>query len=421
MECIIKDQLLSQLLSKGLVNKQQHGFISKHSTITNLLECTHDWSLSFHGKQPVDVIYIDFHRAFDSVIHSKLVHKLRCFGINGFLLNWLEAFLYCRSQCVVVENHFSSWSEVISGVPQGSVLGPMLFILFINDISNIAVNGVFTKLYADDLKLYTCITSTDDCQNLQNALSNLLLWSNDWQLKVNVSKCHVLHLHKNNPLMNYYFNHIRLDPCLLVNDIGVDIDSLLHFDKHVDRIVAKAYSRIGLLFRGFVSRNLNVFRQAYITYIRPLLEYASNVWSPHLIMQINSLERVQRHFTKRIIELHDLSYQERLTVLNLETLEHRRLSSDLTMYYKVFHNLTPWAPSDYFNVFIPPHDLHSVHHDFNIRKPLCRTNIFANDFFNRRVSAWNSLPSFIVNSKSVASFRRSLVNIDLSKFLIYTF
>ena len=112
----------------------------------------------------------------------------------------------------------------------------MLFILFINDISNITVNGVFTKLYADDLKLYTCITSTDDCQNLQNALSNLLLWSNDWQLKVNVSKCHVLHLHENNPLMNYYFNHIRLDPCLLVNDIGVDIDSILHFDKHVDRI-----------------------------------------------------------------------------------------------------------------------------------------------------------------------------------------
>ena len=124
-------------------------------TITNLLESTHDWSLSFHGKQPVDVIYINFSRAFDSVVHSKLIHKLRCFGINGLLLNWIEAFLYCRTQCVVVENHFSSWSEVLSGVPQGSVLGPMLFILFINDISNITVNGVFTKLYADDLKLYT--------------------------------------------------------------------------------------------------------------------------------------------------------------------------------------------------------------------------------------------------------------------------
>jgi len=136
--------------------------------------------------------------------------------------------------------------------------------------------------------------------------------------------------------MEYYFNHIRLKPCYLVNDIGVDFDSLLLFDKHIDRIIAKAYSRIGLLFKGFVSRNLLVFRRAYITYIRPLLEYASNVWSPHLTMHINSLERVQRHFTKRITELHDLCYQERLTVLNLETLEYRRLSIGLTMYYKVF-------------------------------------------------------------------------------------
>jgi len=145
MECIIKDQLLSQLLPKGLTNKQQHGFISKHSTVTNLLECTHDWSLSFHGKQPVDVMYIDFSRAFDSVVHSKLIHKLRCFGINGLILKWIEPFLYCRSQCVVVENLYSSWSQDISGVPQGSVLGPKLFIQFINDISNITDNGVFTK------------------------------------------------------------------------------------------------------------------------------------------------------------------------------------------------------------------------------------------------------------------------------------
>jgi len=96
-------------LSKGLINKQQHGFISKHSTVTNLLENTYDWSLSFHGKQPVDVIYVDFSRAFDSVVHPKLIHKLRGFGINGLLLKWVEAFLYCRSQCVVVENHYSSW------------------------------------------------------------------------------------------------------------------------------------------------------------------------------------------------------------------------------------------------------------------------------------------------------------------------
>jgi len=118
-------------LSKGLINKQQHGFISKHSTVTKLLESISDWSLSFHGKQPVDVIYIDFSRAFDSVVNSTLIHKFHCFNINGLLLKWIEAFLYCLSQSVVVENHYSSLSKVISGVPQGSVLGPMPFILYL--------------------------------------------------------------------------------------------------------------------------------------------------------------------------------------------------------------------------------------------------------------------------------------------------
>ena len=158
-----------------------------------------------------------------------------------------------------------------------------------------------------------------------------------------------------NPLMDYYFDGNLMESCDLVNDIGVDVDLFLHFDKHIDRIVAKAHSRIGILFRGFASRNLHVFRQAYFTDIRPILEYALNVWSPHLLMHINSIERVQRHFTKRITELRNFSYRERLSILNLDTLEYRRLSCDLTLYYKIFNNLTPWSPSEYFNVSQPPY------------------------------------------------------------------
>ena len=138
-------------------------------------------------------------------------------------------------------------------------------------------------------------------------------------------------------------------------------------------------------------------------------------------MHINSIERVQRHFTMRITELRDFSYRERLSLINSDTLEYRRLSSDLTLYYKIFHNLTPWSPTEYFNVSVPPYSLHSVSHLFNIRKPLCRSNNFENDFFNRCVSAWNSLPRFLVNSKSVASFKYNLRTIDLSSFLSYVF
>jgi len=144
----------------------------------------------------------------------------------------------------------------------------MLFVLFIDDISNIIVNGVLTKLYADDLKLYTSLILTDDCHNRQDVLSNLLVWSKYWQLEINVSKSHVLHVHKNNPLIDSNL----IESCDLVNDIDVYIDLALHFGKHIDRIVAKAYSRIGLLFRGCVSRNLHAFRQAYVTCIRLLLK-----------------------------------------------------------------------------------------------------------------------------------------------------
>ena len=140
-------------------------------------------------------------------------------------------------------------------------------------------------------------------------------------------------------------------------------------------------------------------------------------------MHINAIERVQRHFTEILYpaDLRDFSYRERLSLLNLDTLEYRRLACDLTLYYKVFNNLTPWSPNEYFNVSAPPYCLHSISHDYNIRKPMCRTNAFENDFYNRCVSAWNSLPSFVVKSKSVASFKNNLKTIDLSSFLNYVF
>jgi len=135
-----------------------------------------------------------------------------------------------------------------------------------------------------------------------------------------------------------------------------------------------------------------------------------------ILKHINSIERVQRHFTKRITVLHAFCYHERLSIHNLDTLEYRCLSCDLTLYYKIFNNLTPWSPSEYFNVSMPPYSLHSAYHNFIIRKPMCRTNSFENDFFNWCVSAWNSLPSSLVKSKSVASFKYNLKSIDLSSF-----
>lgn len=415
MESVIKDQLMSYLLVKGLISKQQHGFIKKHSTATNLLECTHDWTVAMHGHKSVDAIYIDFSRAFDSVVHSKLIFKLSSYGIAGTLLQWIQAFLSCRSQCVVLEHCFSDWLPVLSGVPQGSVLGPILFILFINDIADICQGTISHKLFADDLKLYSTIESDCDRASLQKALERLEQWCSDWQLSVNVNKCHTLHMGKQNPTYCYFLNARKIDATDDVLDLGVNVDCELNFDVHINRIVGKAYSRIGVLFKGFSSRNIVMLKQAYLTYIRPILEYASSVWSPYLLKHINAIERVQKRFTKRIPPLSHLSYPERLAAIGLEPLELRRLKADLTMYYKCINNLIALPSNIYFSQQLYTSQTRSG--GSRLIVPLCSTNAFRNDFFNRRLVCWNNLPIDIVTAASLSSFKRYLSTVDLGMYM----
>ena len=170
------------------------------------MECTHDWEVSLHNGQDVDIVYIDICRAFDSVVHSKLIYKLTQFGISGALLKWIAAFLSDRYQCVVVEHSYSHWTQVLSGVPQGSVLGPILFILFIDDIGIVCSGSVNHKLFADDLKLSSEIRTKHDNATVQLTLDRLEQWCRDWQLTINIPKCRILHLGKNNSNNLYFIN-----------------------------------------------------------------------------------------------------------------------------------------------------------------------------------------------------------------------
>lgn len=415
MEAIIKHQLVSFLLSKGLISKQQHAFITRHSTVTNLLECTHDWAVAVHGGHAVDAIYIDFSRAFDSVVHSKLILKLNNLGIRGILLQWLIAFLSNRFQCVVTEHCSSFWLPVISGIPQGSVLGPVLFILFVDDIGLICEGSSVThKLFADDLKLYTTLKSDCDAAELQCSLDRLRHWCDDWQLSINTSKCHTLHIGSNNNSAPYFLNGCQVSAADVVADLGVNMDHFLNYDKHINNVIGKAYSRVGVLYRGFASRNVRVLRQAYVTYVRPVLEYASSVWSPHLLKHINAIERVQKLFTRRIPSLSSLSYPERLAAMSLEPLELRRLKADLILYKKCFLNTVALSSNDYFSL---QQDVSQTRTGGNrIIPQLCRTNTFQNAFFNRCISCYNCLPLCVANCNSISCFKRLLNNTDLSAF-----
>jgi hypothetical protein len=170
IESVIKDQMVQFLVDKGILNKHQHAFINKHSTATNLLECIRDWQIGLNSRSQTDVVYIDFSKAFDSIVHSKLLFKLELYGITGLLLRWIEVFLSNRLQRVVLDYCFSPVCDVISRVPQGSVLGPILFLVYVNDIDSVCCGKTALQLFADDAKIYSQVEMNNSSVSLQQTL-----------------------------------------------------------------------------------------------------------------------------------------------------------------------------------------------------------------------------------------------------------
>jgi hypothetical protein len=273
------------------------------------------------------------------------------------------------------------------------------------------------------LKIYSSVTSSAPSTNLTSALVLLEQWCTTWQLHVNITKTFVLHLGYNNPHYTYTFQNTSLNVSESAKDLGVEIDVNLNFDLHISKIVSKAQARVGTLFRGFTTRNASILRKAYVTYVRPILDYASNVWNPYLIKHINAVEKVQRRFTKRIPSLRHHTYEERLALLDLETLECRRLVSDLVLYYKIINNLTLWHSDDIFTFASSayPTRLAELRPSQRLVEPQSRTNLFHNDFYIRCIPYWNALPQHVVDSSSVKVFKSRLRNIDLSPHLKYQF
>jgi hypothetical protein len=237
-----------------------------------------------------------------------------------------------------------------------------------------------------------------------------------WQLNINFSKCNVLHVGRTNKKYSYIIKGHEIPSSDCVKDLGIYVDSNLKFDQHVSRIVSKAYSRIACLLHGFISRDSNLLKKAYVTFIRPMLEYGANVWCPGQLKYIDTIERVQRYFTKRIKCLSTLTYTERLCRLDLESLELRRIKSDLMVYFKVIHNLTPFDPCDVFKV-----NINDCNVELRSRRQLVLPKVnnsnTSNNFFIRRINMWNSLPDSIRNADSITTFKRLLKSVDFSLFL----
>ena len=285
------------LTKNRVITTNQHSYLAHHSTTTNLLESLNDWTRNLDEELDTDIIYIDFASAFDSVSVPKLIHRLSFMGICDPLLSCIKSFLTNRSQRVVVGKSASSYAPVISGVPQGSVLGPILFILYVNDIPEMSASTDTSKLFADDVKRYSLRINSAD---FQSGLDRFCKWCSDWQLTIAPTKCCAVQIRRyekrtQNQIDFKIGSHI-LPVVSEIKDLSILIDNQIDFSAHIKGVASKAKQRIYLLFKCFKSRNMSLLLKAYNSYILPLFDYCSAVWSPTKYGDIDLLENVQRNF-----------------------------------------------------------------------------------------------------------------------------
>jgi hypothetical protein len=352
---------------------------------------------------PIDVIYLDFRKAFDTVPHQRLISKLKAYGIKGKLLGWISDFLSGRSQRVVVNGSLSSWASIFSGIPQGSVLGPILFVIFINDLPDVVNSSI--KIFADDTKLFRALSSSEDEVILQQDLDSLMAWSQKWQLGFNRSKCEVLHLGRVNHRLDYQMGDSMLNTTSCVKDLGVFIDEDLKFHQHVAMAVNKASRMLGLVRATFTCLDETTVPRLFTTMVRPHLEYGNFIWHPRFRRDKVEVEKIQRRATKLVPNLKHLPYEDRIRVLSLPSLEYRRRRGDMLQVFKIMNGIDRINPGIFFS---ENSESSTRGHDQKFVKKHARLGVRQSVFSQRVVNDWNSLPVNVIHSPSLNAFKSSL-------------
>ena len=416
MERIICNSLRDRLLTANFFSNYQFGFLPKRSVDAQLLSCLFDWCKFVDDKVASDVIYLDVKKAFDTVCHSRLLNKLVDLGLGRSLIEWVRGWLCNRTQFVQVGNAKSQVCDVTSGVPQGSILGPLLFLIFINDLPNVVLHSSI-RVFADDVKIYRPISNIYDMQLLQSDLISICAWFNANYLSIAVNKCAVLHLNSRyNQNYNYSINGTILPNVTQIRDLGVIIDDNLTFLPHINSIVNKANIRVGILFRAFHKFDHNLLLHMYKVFVRPLLEFACCVWSPHHLQHITLVEAVQRRFTRLLQRGNNpTTYTERCQQYNLQLLYERRNYFDMLLAYKIVNNFTSVPCANL--LCINSGRASARRHSYQLIISHSRTDVNRYSFTNRVPHLFNSLLSSTVCNRSLHSFRSALL--DDNHFILH--
>jgi len=408
MEHIVVSALMKHLEGNGLLHSNQHGFRSQRSCDTQLVDFSHQLVSALHNGTQTDVIALDFAKAFDTVPHSHLLFKLERLGVDATTCGWIASFLHDRSQRVLLEGVKSSEVPVVSGVPQGSVIGPVLFLAYINDLAQGISSDV--RLFADDTIISRPIHSEQDALALQEDLNKLEAWGRRWLMRFHPGKCQVLRVSRSRSKLQHPYSLLgtQLEGTDTINYLGITLSSDMRWTKHIDNVRAKANSKLGFLRRNVRIASPRLKSQLYSTVVRSSMEYASSVWSPHECKATDSLEMVQRRAARWVLHRYQrtASVTQMLSELSWLTLAERRRISRLLMLYKITHNLV-YVPHAFLSrTASTQHTRFTNTHTFAPFQP--RTNYYKYSFFPLAVSEWNSLPTSILDAPNVDLFKARL-------------
>ena len=428
LEHIVCRHLLTHLEKHQLLTKLNHGFRAGYSCDTQLIVTMHDLLKSYDKGAQVDVVVLDFSKAFDTVPHDKLLYKLQQYGIQGTIHQWLTSFLKNRYMRVVVDGEFSERAKVESGVPQGTVLGPLLFLCHINDLPECVRSKV--RLFADDCLLYREIKSQKDHVALQNDLKELEQWASNWGMRFNAKKCFIMSIRNKSSHFYTLGDHI-LQQVSETPYLGLTLSEDMKWSTHITKKTKKANSTLGFLRRNLRQCPKPCKHLAYISLVRPILEYGAAVWDPYLQQDIDKLEKTQRLAARFIVRDYksreDGCVTKMLQDLKLPSLRERRRQIRLVMFYKVAMNLTPAIdPTEYLTPLRKKRQIKAkqfrdyqsaniVERSVNNNSKCfvlenAKTQNYRFSFFINTAYDWNHLEDSIVCAETLEDFKISLQN-----------
>jgi hypothetical protein len=399
--------VLSHLMENNLIGDSQHGFMPGKSCASNLVEFMDFVTDAVDKGKSVDIFYLDFSKAFDKVPHKRLVEKMKAKGIEDGVVRWIESWLSGRTQRVCIHGEKSGESPVDSGVPQGTVLGPPLFTIYIDDLEvEIKRQQLDVKIvkFADDTKGGKVVVNTEDRNKLQQALDGLCDWADKWGMSFNLEKCKVMHVGAHNPAFEYFMRGMRLEETEEERDIGVIVTKNLKPSAQCSKAAGRATAVLGQLRRNFHYRDRFTFLRLYKQYVRPHLEFSVPAWSPWLQGDKDTLEKVQEKAVKMVAGLKGDSYLEKCAELGLETLEKRRSDQDLALVYKFV------TKSDGQALFSRQDGARTRQaaggHGLTVQ--YARTDPRKYSFAVRTIDSWNRLPERVKTAETGESFKRRL-------------